>query len=87
MNTRKARINMATESTNSPRKFIALPIGLIVLATAGFYGFDAYRYNQQYETTGTAFIIYGGIFQPIIWPKKPIVRVKSLLLGLKTQIC
>ncbi len=45
---------MATESTNSPRKFIAPVVGLIVLATAGFYGFNAYRYNQHYETTDNA---------------------------------
>ncbi len=45
---------MATDSTNSPKKFVAPVIGLIVAATAGFYGFNAYRYNQQYETTDNA---------------------------------
>lgn len=45
---------MATDASNSPRKFIGPVIGLIVLATAGFYGFNAYRYNQQYETTDNA---------------------------------
>lgn len=45
---------MATDSSTSPKKFIAPVIGLIVVATAGFYGFNAYRYNQQYETTDNA---------------------------------
>ncbi len=44
---------MATP-TDSPRRFLPLIIGLIVLGTAGYFGYNAYQHGQQYETTDNA---------------------------------
>lgn len=45
---------MSTEQANPVRKYIPRIILLIVVVAAGFYGFQSYRYNQQYETTDNA---------------------------------
>ncbi len=45
---------MAAAQKSITRKLFPPVIGLLVLATAGFYGFQSYRYNQAYETTDNA---------------------------------
>lgn len=45
---------MATEQASPVRTYLPRLIILVVLVTAGFYGFQAYRYNQAYETTDNA---------------------------------
>jgi membrane fusion protein, multidrug efflux system len=45
---------MATDQPNGFRKRLPLLIGLIVLGAGGFFGFQSYRYGQQYETTDNA---------------------------------
>ena len=45
---------MATEKPNPVKKYLPRVVGLLVLATAAFYGFQSYRYNQQFETTDNA---------------------------------
>lgn len=44
---------MATPS-DSPRRFLPFIIGLIVLGTAGYFGYNAYQHSQHYETTDNA---------------------------------
>lgn len=45
---------MATDSSNWGKRLVAPLLGVVVVATGGFYGFNAYRHNQQYETTDNA---------------------------------
>ena len=45
---------MATEQASPVRTYLPRVILLVVLVTAGFYGFQAYRYNQANETTDNA---------------------------------
>ncbi len=45
---------MATPIEPSPRRFLPLIIGLIVLGTAGYFGYNAYQHGQHYETTDNA---------------------------------
>lgn len=45
---------MATEQASPVRTYLPRLILLVVLVTAGFYGFQAYRYNQANETTDNA---------------------------------
>ncbi|GAB3322463.1 HlyD family secretion protein [Larkinella ripae] len=42
---------MATEQPTPVKKYLPRLIVLVVVVAAAFYGFQSYRYNQQYETT------------------------------------
>ncbi len=50
----RRKTTMATEQKSIIRKLLPPVIGLIVLGSAGFYGFQSYRHNQTYETTDNA---------------------------------
>ncbi|MGV3557579.1 HlyD family secretion protein [Larkinella arboricola] len=45
---------MATEQTTPVKKYLPRLIVLVIVVAAAFYGFQSYRYNQQYETTDNA---------------------------------
>jgi membrane fusion protein, multidrug efflux system len=45
---------MATATERSPRRFLPPIIGLVVLGTAGYFGYNAYQHAQHYQTTDNA---------------------------------
>jgi len=46
---------MSSEQANPIKKnYLPRVIGLVILVTVAFYGFQSYRYNQRYETTDNA---------------------------------
>lgn len=45
---------METEQRSPMKKYVPRIILLVILLASGLYGFQSYRYNQQYETTDNA---------------------------------